>query len=60
MNEQPVYVGWKCNELLIHWRSEYWRWTSTYHAEKHKFELLTDEHKEGWNLIKSDEIAYSA
>ena len=50
MSEEPVYIGWKCNELLIYWKGVYWRWTSSAHSEKHVFEELKEEHKEGWNL----------
>lgn len=47
-----TYIGWKHNELLMYipWLNQYWRWTNSYHKEGHKFEPLTDEHKEGWNL----------
>lgn len=52
MNE-VVYIGWKCNEILMYWNGEYWRWTRspmTKDDPPHVFERLTDEHKEGWNL----------
>lgn len=52
MNE-VVYIGWKCNEILIYWNGEYWRWTRSPMTKgdlPHVFEKLTDEHKEGWNL----------
>lgn len=50
MNEEFTLIGWKCNELLYYWRGDYWRWTSSYHPEKHKFELLKEEHREGWHV----------
>lgn len=52
MNEL-VYIGWKCNEILMYWKGEYWRWVRTPMTKDdppHVFEILTDEHKEGWHL----------
>lgn len=50
---EPVYIGWKVNEILMYWKGEYWRWTrspQTKDDAPHVFEPLTDEHKDGWNL----------
>ena len=50
MKSNVVYLGWRCNELLMATDQGLRLWTSTYHPRQHVFEIVKDNSLWEWGF----------